>query len=259
MSLSKTAIAIEHFNEKQVERVIHLGDIIDGNETIEKTTQDLEAVFERLTKLKVPIEHVIGNHCLELGRKRALTQLGFQVNKQLTTNRIIDVSTQWRFIILDSLAMSTAYPANEQLKKEAELYVKKYENEENATHYNGGLGEEQTNWLIEELENAKQEEKNVIICLHHPVALDSSKPSLVLWNNEEVMKIIEMYKRTVRACFSGHHHAGGYAFEFGVHFVVFESILDSLDESGSFGIITLYDNRIVIEGQGEMTSRVLKF
>ncbi len=258
-ALAKATRAVSYFNEMKVSRVVHLGDIIDGNETEEKTRSDLSAVLETLAPLKAPIDHVIGNHCICIGRDTVLPTLGFDLPRQLCTNRTIDVSPSWRLIILDSLALSVAFAASDKLALDANQYLETHGNDKNATDYNGGLGEEQTAWLREELGRAAEGGVNVVVCAHHPIALGSTGPSLVIWNHEQVMQVLSEYNHTVRACFSGHHHAGGYACESGIHFVVFESILDSQMEAGSYGTVTLHSDRIVIDGQGEMTSRILKF
>eukprot|EP00959_Pyramimonas_sp_CCMP1952_P461727 9482081-Pyramimonas_sp.AAC.2 len=70
-SSPKLALAVEDFNSMRDELtcVVHLGDIIDGNVTEEKTLADLEVMSTLFKKLQVPkVFHVIGNHCLAASR-----------------------------------------------------------------------------------------------------------------------------------------------------------------------------------------------
>lgn len=239
-------------------KVLHLGDIIDGNKTDEQTEADFTAVLETLEPLESPIIHVLGNHCLELGRERTCKALGFKP-EVTTANRVVDISPQWRFLVLDSMALSLKMGATEELMAQARHYLETHLDDDNAIYYNGGLGEEQTVWLRSQLEIATENSMNVVVCLHHPVSAKTAPDGLLIWYNEQLQDIFVEFKQCVRAVFSGHSHQGGYAEEDGIHYVVFESILDSADVYGSYGVASFYPDRIEIEGHGDMTSRVLKF
>jgi hypothetical protein len=119
--------------------VLTLGDIIDGNVTPEKTDADLERVackFDRLVSgmpsrhgcydvlllgapcwlsrntqgimlgimqaEKLPVHHVVGNHCLAVGRAALLPRLGVE---GATAYRTIPIAPGWRLIILDTTVM----------------------------------------------------------------------------------------------------------------------------------------------------------
>lgn len=250
--------------------MIHLGDIIHGyKEDAEgKGVADLEAVKRELGGLKAPIYHVVGNHCFKAGgRQRLLESLNIKINNSNINStdswncyRSVSLSPKWRMIILDSLALSLFNPASPALYDEAVKYSENHAEEFGGWYFKqGGLGSEQTQWLKDQLKECRNKEINVIVCLHHPVSRETCPYRHALWNDWELHAIISEFSGTVRAVFSGHYHQGGYSLEKGVHYVVLESILDSKHPSGSHGIVTLHDNRIDIEGHGDMTSRTLKF
>lgn len=257
--LPKTRRAVTFFNSNpDISHVLHLGDIVDGRETPEESETDLARVLSALKPLKVPVHHVMGNHCFEAGGRERLLKLLDLSNDQ--AYRTVTLSATWKLIILDSLALSVENASTSEYCQLAREYLEIHKDEDNATDWNGGLGQVQTEWLREQLNVAKEAESNVIICLHHPISRESCPSNLYLWNDEEVKSLLHEFTGTVRAVFSGHHHKGGYAVEKGIHYVVFESIIDSKNEEiGSYGVVTLHDGKIDIEGHGDMTTRELKF
>eukprot|EP00177_Eucheuma_denticulatum_P008105 GFKZ01014770.1.p2 GENE.GFKZ01014770.1~~GFKZ01014770.1.p2 ORF type:complete len:103 (+),score=19.37 GFKZ01014770.1:1083-1391(+) len=96
-----------------------------------------------------------------------------------------------------------------------------------------------------------------IVAGHIPLAPEAAFDKATLWGREEVMLAMER-SGVVKAYFAGHHHMGGYALVRGVHHVTFEGILDSTHEFGAVGVVELDEDRIVINGVGDLTSRVLK-
>jgi len=256
--LPKTSRAVRHFNNvPNLSHVLHLGDIVDGRETKEESESDLTAVLNTLEPLKAPLHHVVGNHCFEAGGRERLLEM---LNIKDRVYRAVELGSRWRLIILDSLNLSIENADTPELAAQAREYLEVHKEDDNATDYNGGLGTIQMEWLREQLDIAKEEEStNVIIALHHPVSKETCASHLVVWNDLETRELISEFSGTVRAVFSGHHHYGGYGIEKGIHYVVFESILDSKNEDGSYGTVTLHDDRIVIEGHGDMTSRELNF
>lgn len=256
--LPKTSHAVWHFNNvANISHVLHLGDIVDGRETKEESCADLATVLNTLEPLKVPLLHVVGNHCFEAGGRDSLLNL-LNISKN-QVYRTLSLSQTWTLIILDSLALSIENGSTESLSMQAREYLEVHKGDDNATYYNGGLGNTQMEWLRSQLNIAKEAKKNVLVCLHHPISRKSCKPNLYLWNDLEVRDLLSEFTGTVRAVFSGHYHDGGYAVENGIHYVVFESILDSKNEVGSYGVVTLHADRIYICGHGDMTSRELKF
>jgi beta-galactosidase len=94
----------------------------------------------------------------------------------------------------------------------------------------------------------------VLVFSHHPLYPESAFTAL---NNIEILNVITDYS-CVKAVFSGHHHAGSFAYYKNIPVVTVEGMVETEGEN-AFGIVQLYDNKIVVEGTERMTSRELKF
>ena len=248
-------MAVEAFNEGNVDLVLHLGDIIEKNETEEQTRKDFDDVMSILDDLRVSARYVLGNHCLDCGREHATKKLGLTVPPYGK----YDVNDQWRIVILDTMQCAIKFPPSETLFEEAKEYLKTHEADENAKGFNGGLGRVQLQWLKECLESSRMERKSVIICGHHPISPQSAPAMLLLWDNSILLKLFEQFNDVIVAYFCGHFHRGGYSVVDSIHHITFESILESEDESGSFAFVELHQDHVVISGKGDLTSRVLHF
>eukprot|EP00171_Calliarthron_tuberculosum_P003433 IDg3433t1 len=255
--LAKAERAVAHFNAHDVAHAIHLGDIIDGNETRDRSEADLCAVMHALAPLGAPLLHVLGNHCLDLGRSYTTAALALP-SPPHAAHYTTDLSASWRLIVLDTMALSLHSPTEADAAI-ARSHIEAHAEHLNATGYNGGLGEAQTTWLRAELVRARATSVNIIVAAHHPFALEVAPAKLLAWNKQDFLALLTEFRGTVRAVFTGHYHYGGYGLIDDVHHVGFESILDSQSEFGSHGIVYLHDDRIEIVGVGDMSSRILKF
>lgn len=255
--LSKTGNAVEQMNAAKVDLTIHLGDIIDGNATLEAMRDELLQVMDRLKALESPMLHVLGNHCLAVGRSHLLSALGFS-NDDAYYNRLVNDS--WQLIVLDTVDVSILRGPDDPSYETAMRYLQQHADKPNSKPWNGGISEKQKTWLVETLLAARMENRKAIVCGHHPVSMDErhgAVPFHALWDYESVACIFEQFKDVVKAYFAGHFHQGGYIERNGIHYVIFESILDSQHDDGSYAIVKLFDNAIVIDGHGDMTSRTL--
>lgn len=256
--LSKTRNAVEQINAAKVDLTIHLGDIIDGNETVEGTRAELLQVMDRLKGLESPMLHVVGNHCLAVGRSHLLSTLGFAKDDAYYTRPINDT---WQLIVLDTVDVSVLRDRDDPSYEAAVQYLQQHPDKPNSKPWNGGISEQQKKWLVETLLALRMENRKAIVCGHHPVFMDGHLPVPlhVLWDNESVACVFEQFKDVVKAYFAGHFHQGGYIERNGIHYVIFESILDSQHDDGSYAIVKLFNNAIVIDGHGDMSSRTLVF
>lgn len=79
--------------------------------------------------------------------------------------------------------------------------------------YNGGIGPTQLSWLCNELESAKKEDLFCVIFCHQPIHAPK-KPQSVLWNAEEVKRVIRSHgDNRVVMWLAGHDHDGQYEHE----------------------------------------------
>lgn len=249
--LPKLESAVEYLNKHSLSLVLHLGDIVDGNKTLDQTREDLEAVLSRLEQLKAPVCHVLGNHCLDVERDYLVRRL--KLDKGAYYH--VDVSDKWRFIMVDTVDMSVSREQGTSLRKLADEYLHDHEGEENAKPWNGGIGPEQMKWLSSTLVDARKKNRFVIVCGHMPILPQAATGMHCAWDSAAIEEVL-VQSEVVKAYFCGHCHEGGYAFCRGIHHVTFEALLDS-DDDGAVGVIELHDEEIVVNGKGLLSSRRL--
>lgn len=251
-SLGKLEKCIADWNEQSLDFAISLGDIIDGNETPEATRRDFEAVLEEFSGLRAESYHVLGNHCLALGRQSLLRDL------ILPASYYDFVRDGWRFIVLDSTDISTyGWPeghanyraAKELLEKNGELPAYRT--------WGGALGPGQLAWLTSSLEQARQRDEWVMVFSHIPLLVEASGPEGVLWNAAEVAKLLEKSGR-VAVYFGGHHHSGGYFMKNGIHHVTVQGMIEAPADGNAYAVVKVYKNKLVIDGTGAVPDRTLK-
>lgn len=257
-TLTKATHAVKSFNTSNVTATLHLGDIIDGNTTIAHTHDELDAVIRTLKPLESPILHAIGNHCLHADRAYLLNALGIKQETYYT----YDLSPKWRLIMLDTVDVSVYRSPSHPCHQAARKFIDENPESANAKEWNGTIGKNQKAWLEEQLNQARSDGKLVVICGHIPVLLSPEQgdnPAHVIYDAGSIAALFEGFNDVVKAYFCGHFHQGSYAHRGGVHYVTFESILDSVSDSGSWGLVRFFDDGISIEGHGDMTSRQLAF
>lgn len=245
---------MQHINSHDVHLSIHLGDIVDGNETVERTRDDLQSVINCLDDLQRPVIHVLGNHCLDAGREYLVDKLRLPE----PTYYFKDVSEKWRIIVLDSVDLSVHREESHPLRAAARKYLDEHVDDANAKDWNSGLGPDQIVWLQDVLRRTAEEGRFAIVCGHHPIVADAALPTHLIWDSAKVAQLLHSNAGTVKAYFCGHYHEGGYAEVGGVHHVTFESVVDSGAE-GACGIVELRDSEIVVVGSGTTTSRRMMF
>lgn len=253
-ALPKTVSAVASFSARSVDACLHLGDIIDGRgsdlpaaEYAPIVRDELDAVVNALSLLpsSTRLFHVVGNHCLYVGREVLEDRLRLSVPFYAT-----DLSRHWRLVVLDTVHVSVDRPQGDARRAEADAYLLAHEGEPNAVPWNGTLGATQTTWLRKELEAARTRGLRVLVSGHHPVVVEAAGPEHLMWAAGEVQNIFAEYRDVVACYFAGHYHSGGRALLDGVEHVTFPAVLDS-DETNAFAFVTLSRDRIDIEGVGK--------
>ena len=243
-----------------VGKVIHLGDIVDGNETVEKTKQDFDDVleaFEEFGRRGMQVYHVLGNHCFRVPRDHLLERLGLQEHPYYA----MQLHEGWRLIVLDTTDLSLcAWPEGSSQYQEAQKYAEGRSVEEHPemVTWNGGLRTGQLDWLKAQLSEAEASGERCIVCSHHPLAAGCARPTHMSWNGQEIVDVLVSSPSFV-AAFHGHDHQGGYAEYGGKHFTTVEAIVECPPESVAYGIVEVYPSSLVIHGAGTVTSRTLRF
>lgn len=251
-SLGKLEKCIADWNEQNLAFAINLGDVIDGNETPEATRRDFETILDEFAALRVESYHVLGNHCLALGRQSLLLDL-------IMPASYYDFARDgWRLIILDSTDISTyGWPEENANYRAAKALLEKHGKLPAFRPWGGALGPGQLAWLESSLEQAGQRGERVMVFSHMPLLVEASGPEGVLWNAPEVLKLLEDSGR-VAAFFGGHHHSGGYFLKNGIHHVTIQGMVEAPAGGNAYAIVKVFKNKLVIDGTGAVPDRTLK-
>ena len=242
LSPEKLKTCVKTFNTLNLSHVFHLGDFIDkgGMETI-------ETVLPIINNLSAPHTLVLGNHDFSVpdSIKEAIPKI-FGLEKRYFSIKMDD----WKFIILDGndVSLYAWPPINAKHQQATRIYEANYSGKPT---YNGALGEDQMNWLQQELKGAEKAAEKVFLLCHFPILpIDNH----VLWNAKEVLELISSYS-CVKAWLNGHNHAGDYAEYQGIHFITFKGMVDT--ETNAFATIQLLKDRLLIKGNGRELDREL--
>lgn len=295
-SLQVAKHAATHFEEEQVHLVVNLGDIIDGKcqdvgkhggEEVPGEDSGLKSIhdaIESLSPYTSLILHTYGNHELyNLDR----TVLGEKLNIPFVEESCGDLvgyrshvvdEHGVRFVVLDTydIALMKRCPKSSRKHKTATEILAKhnpnYPQQENSPEgmegvnkrfvgFNGGVDQPQLEWLRTTLQQAREADEKVIILSHQPILPGSSSPVCLVWNYEQVLEVLREYSDVVVVSLAGHAHKGGYQRdeESGIHFRVIEAALESPSPIKTYGMVDMYDDRLVIRGFGHCESAEYDF
>ena len=242
-SLWKLKEAIVTFNDNDVDFVQNLGDIID------RGWENYDSIIPVYQHLKPGIDnyHLLGNHDYAIDSSH--------LSNLLETLSMPDfyysyVKKSWRFIVLD--ATDYSYFSNALHKHDTNHINSYYESttgKPNNYRWNSAMGKKQQNWLKQELQDAESLAQRIIIFSHMPLRPLNSAENL--WNNEEIIDIIENSSNVV-AFINGHNHAGDYVFKNGIHYITILGMVDTM--INSYGILEIYKNSLVLRGYGNQNS-----
>lgn len=246
-SLSKLEKCVNEFNRHDLAFVINLGDMIDHDYI------SFDKPLAILGNLKTQLYNVTGNHDFEVD-----DQFKSQVRKRLgNKNGYFDFKiNDMVFIVLDGSDVSTfsyvkgSEKYNTALIKSEELKKKGFNN---AYTWNGGIGYKQLEWLRKLLNKADKLNNKVIIFCHWPLLPENGTQ---LWNNQEVLNLINTHPCIV-AWIAGHHHAGGYEKSENIHHLTLKGLVEARTET-SYGIIDVYSDKLLLKGYGDQNDQVLE-
>jgi 3',5'-cyclic AMP phosphodiesterase CpdA len=247
-AIQKLEECVGDLNSRDLAFTIQLGDFVDTG------ADSLDSVLSVYNRLDMPTYHVLGNHDFVLPRAALLDKLGMD-RAYYSFSR-----AGWRFIVLDAQDLGVGYgwpEDSDNYRRGAETLERLRQQEAaNAEDWNGGIGPQQKDWLEKTLrEAAAVGDKSIIFC-HMPIVAEASTPGLLLWNHEEIVEVLESGGSAV-AFFGGHDHDGGYARKNGIHYVTVEGMVEA-PEINAYAVVTLHEDRIVIDGIGDVPDRVLR-
>jgi manganese-dependent ADP-ribose/CDP-alcohol diphosphatase len=243
--------------------VLHLGDIINGNETLEQSIKELDLIADIFHKglgpAGIPAIHVVGNHCLSAGRAKLLQTLEVPSPGYYA----VPLPSGWRLLVLDTTEMSghSGYSVDSWQQQEAWDYVEKHpmsDDNPQMSDWNGGISQLQMQWLKDQLLDAEQQGQAVILASHHQVGEGASRRTHLAWNHKAIRECL-LSSPAFRLALAGHDHVGGYkAYGPDRHFVTLEALLEAPPGTNSWGVLRVFENHIEISGEGTLTSRKLQ-
>lgn len=246
-SLPKLEKCVTDLNNQQVEFTVNLGDFVD------KTPDDLDSVLIRLKRLDKKTYNMTGNHDYN----------GITDNKALYKKLNMPATyytfkkKNWRFIVLNTNEVAS-YSNIKNTKLDAELTQMlkkgKADGRKNTATWNGGISNEQMQWLDKTLAKSQKKGEMVIICSHHPLYPEMGFTAL---NDREILQTIEKYS-CVKALLAGHHHTGAFAYYKGIPSITAEGMVETKNEN-AYGIVEIYPDKILLKGEGRMTSREIEY
>ncbi|KAK1736836.1 manganese-dependent ADP-ribose/CDP-alcohol diphosphatase [Skeletonema marinoi] len=292
-AMEAAASAAQHFQEERVNCVVNLGDIIDGKcadvqrwggevDTKEETQSNGDKIIsifvfelynlsrDRLAE-KLNIPFTLEDTGDLVGYYTHLIENCNQNDEEHSSSS----SMKLRALVLDTydLCLLDRCPDSSHKRHRAHEILSannhNYPHEENSPEglegtnrrfvaFNGGIDEPQLEWLRCSLEMARENEEKVIVFSHQPIHPDSTWPTCLVWNYDEVLDILRSYKDVIIASFSGHAHKGGYVRdeESGIHFRSVEAILESSPPIKTYAIVDVFEDKLVIRGEGDCLSDV---
>lgn len=242
-SLWKLEEAIDTFNYYDVDFVQNLGDIIDVD------WESFDSILPVYNKLNPNIEnyHLLGNHDFAIDS----VHLDDLLEKLSMPSYYYSYSKRgWRFIVLDATDYSyySNLLHNHDINR-VNFYYEKAKKKSNNHRWNSAIGEEQQNWLKQELDNANLLDQKVILFSHLPLRPLNNAHNL--WNNDEIINLIENTSNVV-AFINGHNHSGDYEFKNGIHYITIFGMVDTMNSS--YGILEFYRDSLVLRGYGNQKS-----
>ncbi|XP_068610747.1 manganese-dependent ADP-ribose/CDP-alcohol diphosphatase [Brachionichthys hirsutus] len=265
------------------EFVLQLGDVIDAANGSSRggPGRALDAVLDAFGSSALEVHHAWGNHELYNFSRRELLRSGLNsgpAGGQAPPGGDVHAyhfspRAGFRFVLLDGYDVGLLGVEESSERYQQALRVIRQHNQnqnlnrppgsglqERFAMFNGGFSKKQLDWLDSVLSSSDESRERVTIVCHLPVHPDSTEPSCLAWNYEDVLALLRSHSSV--ACFmAGHDHDGGYHrdTDTGVHHVTFEAVVETPPDSNAFATVSVYEDRMDLKGNGRTRDRVLHF
>ncbi|MCQ2396809.1 MAG: metallophosphoesterase [Lentisphaeria bacterium] len=240
------AKTLEVFNrEKRLDFVCNLGDVVDG-----RVKSELPDVLEVFQKSLFPVKHTLGNHdlCLQSAQDLQEAYAMTDFNEEFEIGGI-------RFVLLNTMEISVLHPKEMKEYSVAKEYMDSHA-ERNLRYYNGMMSTESLNWFERLLTDADKKDETVVVLTHSPICATAASESTVTWNADEMLEMTDRH-HSLRAWIAGHHHKGGLAERKHVLHKTVMGLCEMPEATGC--IVSLYNDRMEIEGFGKETNHVFRY
>jgi len=224
-ALRKLEECVGDLAQRDLAFVVQLGDIVEGyEEDPAKGAADLDVVLRVLDRQKAPVYHVLGNHCLRVGKETLRQRYGL---KRFCYDFTVRVAPGWRFVVLDG----------------------------NDAGY-GVVSEKQLAWFRAVLARAAARHEQVIGFCHFALLKEAARDHRMA-QPEPLLEALDRAGCVV-AWFAGHDHAGGYALRNGVHHITIKGMVEAPGKN-AYAFIELHPDYLRVVGVGAENSRNLAF
>ncbi|EKG04652.1 serine/threonine protein phosphatase, putative [Trypanosoma cruzi] len=235
-------------NRSHMDLVMHLGDTVNRD-----IARNLQVIDSLLKQLQFPFFQLLGNHDF-LGLGEEHHDHVYRLLRMPARYYSLQVGEGGAFllIVLDGTDLSVfATRTGTARRAETNGMKHRYRHRKNMLDVNGGIGEEQMQWLRMQLEYASKQKMVVLVFCHFPMYPYDDE--LNLWNDVEVVRLLSNYS-CVAAVISGHTHRWEHEQlvvahkngEFTIHFVKFGGIVQS--PFTSWGFIEAYEKEVHLHG-----------
>ena len=222
-SISKVKVAIEKFNESDLDMLICLGDLIDAGKSVEAEYAHLETVYEEFKQLKAPSQFVLGNHCIYTLTKKEFLK-GVDQKSSFSSVSVNGV----RLVFLDACH-----------RKDGVSYGRK-----NYQWTDTEIPKDQRNWLKETLAKDSQP---TLVFVHQRLDVEGNYG---IHSAPAVRNILEDSKQVV-AVFQGHNHVNEHKIINGIHYLTINAVIEGpAPENNAFSILDYSPSKQTIGVQG---------
>jgi len=245
-TLWKLSEAIKVFNGEDLEFVVTLGDIIDGN------WGSYAHLLPLYNRLKHPNFFVLGNHDFYVASdylNSVLQTLGLR-------RAYYDfIGRGHRFIVINGNEISlfaNAEGTENHTAAKSRMSDMRAAGAGNAHDVNGGISDVQFSWIQQVMNKAKAAGERVIVMAHYPIYPVNS---LNLWDDVRLVDLLTSYDNFL-LYINGHNHVGNFGAIGCKYFVNFKGMVETPDTT-AFSVVEVYDDRIDIRAFGVETPRIL--
>lgn len=239
LSADKLSEAVKYFNRQKVDFTVSLGDTFDPDM---RSYQDLEAEFSKLRK---PLYKLLGNHDCIAPYGSARMDSVMAVMGIDNPYYAFSTGKGYRCIFIDGndISIQSTAPGSAGREKARQMLdALKAAGQPMARNYNGMLSEEQTEWLVSQIESAAAAGEEVLVFGHMPLLPRDIRAAQ--WDGEQIDSLLQAHAN-VKAVFAGHHHEGAHVESGHIVHHTFKGMIDGTQNS--FGIIRVYKDRLEIE------------
>lgn len=228
--------AVEVFNRRKVAFAVELGDFCDAGASKEADIGYLHAIRDVYEQFDGPRHYVVGNHCVvRFSKDEFLEHCGASIKQ---TYYSFDQGP-YHFVVLDA-----------NFRPDETPYCRG-----NFHWTKPWVPVKQQQWLADDLKRAG--DKRAIVFIHQ--TLHNEQQDTGVKNAPDVRRVLES-AGNVEAVFQGHKHEGDYAEIAGIHYVTLRAmVLGPAETHNTYAVVTLQDDRIVVESFDKKESRTREF